>query len=358
MKTGMAMMTAAILCTTAQAQAPVPKVECGTPPLNLNRAAVMKFYEENIYGVRQDMKDFQSKIKVVSSEELPELNGIRKVVEINTMTPIGESTFHAYAYFPRREGKAPTFVCIRKGNKQVPPDTDDPKGGDILPVIELLRRGYAGVDFGCEEAFPDGDGPFKNLTRAPNAWGTLSTWALACSRVMDYLETEPLADNEKVAIVGLSRRGKTALWAGATDTRFAMVVPVGSGCFGARALTRNVNGETIERILKSFPFGSRRIARSSSARTSRCPLISIGSWRRSPRGSWWCAPARTTGGLVRAGRWPAGNFPVRLGKTRRAPTTGFAAAGISCFSRTGLTSWTSPHPMVGNDLRGFMGILR
>lgn len=254
MKTGMAMMTAAILCTTAQAQAPVPKVECGTPPLNLNRAAVMKFYEENIYGVRQDMKDFQSKIKVVSSEELPELNGIRKVVEINTMTPIGESTFHAYAYFPRREGKAPTFVCIRKGNKQVPPDTDDPKGGDILPVIELLRRGYAGVDFGCEEAFPDGDGPFKNLTRAPNAWGTLSTWALACSRVMDYLETEPLADNEKVAIVGLSRRGKTALWAGATDTRFAMVVPVGSGCFGARALTRNVNGETIERILKSFPF--------------------------------------------------------------------------------------------------------
>ena len=186
-------------------------------------------------------------------------------------------------YVPNeRKGPVPAFMAINfKGNHATGTDPDI-----SLPSLEQVRRyghkykpaergenqrkwpyeyilsnGYAVVTFFRGDVDPDFHDGFRNgvhaavdgdAERRPDSWGTVAAWSWGLSRALDYLETDTDIDSRRVALLGHSRLGKAALWAGASDRRFALVISNNSGCSGA-SLSRRTIGETVARLNRTFP---------------------------------------------------------------------------------------------------------
>ena len=244
------------------------------------RSEILELFATQVYGRTPEQ---QGELTFdVFDEDPSALNGsaIRKQVNIKLTVDQQELNIELLIYLPRSAATkaVPIFTCLNFGGnhtvhtdpaialpksyinpEQLPAeDRRGDKAGRFV-VEQLLARGYglatvyhADADPDFDDGFQNGLHPLLDQLRAPDAWGGVGAWAWALSRTMDYFEQDAQIDQTKVAVGGHSRLGKTALWAGAQDERFAMVISNNSGCTGA-AIARDKQGETIDAINTRFP---------------------------------------------------------------------------------------------------------
>ncbi len=226
----------------------------------LRRNEILELFRENVFG-RIPTTPYNKSFTVIN-EDKNAMNANATLKEINIkISSDGKSLdIHLTLFVPNKIPKpVPAFLLI---DNRGPANTDPSRQvkSEFWPAEEVIARGYAIAVFSNADVDPDNFDDFKNGIhglldrgeRQPDSWGTLAAWAWGASRCMDYFETDKDINKNKVAVVGHSRGGKTALWAGAEDQRFGLVISNESGCGGA-ALARRRFGETVARINSAFP---------------------------------------------------------------------------------------------------------
>ena len=212
------------------------------------------------------------------------------------------ATIHLALFVPKQAaGPAPVFLGLNKcGNHTVAdhpgigfyPDAWQHSGcaknaannngrgaeKDFWCVEYLLDRGYAFATFHESDVDPDRDDftdgvhPHFNLPQPKEMqWGTIAAWGWGLQRGVDYLVTDEQIDSDRIALIGHSRRGKTALLAAAFDERVALVVPHQSGT-GGMAISRNNDQETVERINRVFPHWFNGVFKQFNGKEDRLPV--------------------------------------------------------------------------------------
>ncbi|MEO5683175.1 MAG: hypothetical protein ABIQ88_11080 [Chitinophagaceae bacterium] len=253
----------------------------------VQRPYIFQLFEENVYG-RFPVKKIPIRFAVRETSQQA-LNGlaIRKQIRIY-LHPADSSVYmDLLVYLPAAaKGPVPVFTGYNfSGNHTIANDPAvflagswiDPRGKGVVnnkatdssrgagasqwQVPEILAHGYGVAVAYYGDIEPDNPDGWKTGIRTtlsdvlqikPDEWGAIGAWAWGLARVMDYLQQDKQVDKNRIALIGHSRLGKAALWAGAADQRFAIIVSNESGEGGA-ALSKRWYGETVGIINQKFP---------------------------------------------------------------------------------------------------------
>ena len=238
------------------------------------RGELLALFEQNIYGTfPRNNCEMTAEKREASADALGGL-ATREQWELQFKSTFGTARIDVLMYRPNHvSAPAPVFAGLNfRGNHTIHNDpqiflcrswianvegnraTEDSRGfqASRWPVETLLQRGYAVVTACYHDIAPDSKEQWHNGVH--QLWqhddgdattGAIGLWAWGLSRIQDWIEGQDSLDANRVAVHGHSRLGKTALWAGANDPRFAIVISNDSGCNGA-ALARRKFGETFE----------------------------------------------------------------------------------------------------------------
>jgi hypothetical protein len=250
------------------------------------RPEIVSLFETQQFGIAPG-RPKDEKFDVIE-KETPALNGkaTRKRIDIHLSSDPKTPVIHLVEYLPAAAKKpVPMLLSI---SFSAPSNTiDDPtlpvgevwdpkthtkipatKGRNFgrISIEPMLDAGIGVATFYYGDIEPDYKEGFADSIRAhylkpgqtargPEDWGSIAAWAWGMSRVQDYFETDKSVDAKRVAIHGVSRLGKTVMWAGAHDQRFAAVIASCSGEGGA-ALSHRDYGETIGHLTapSRFPY--------------------------------------------------------------------------------------------------------
>jgi hypothetical protein len=246
------------------------------------RAEIFKIFEHEVYGISPAWKGKIITAELSSDENALNGTAIKKEIRLTLKNGSKEHSMTMLLIIPKLQKKTPVILGYNfNGNHTVTnekgielakvwprnistapviaPETTRGSSTDAWQVKEIISRGYGLATIYYGDVDPDFDDGFKNgvhglYDKQPDStsWGSIAAWAWGLSRALDYLETVPEVDSKNVIVFGHSRLGKAALWAGATDKRFAGVISNDSGCGGA-ALSKRIFGETVGSINKAFP---------------------------------------------------------------------------------------------------------
>jgi len=248
----------------------------------VQRPYIYGLFEHNVYG-RMPVDTVQVTSGVDSVDSLGvEGVGIRKVVMIyySALGTGGEvsdtgAMLRVVLYLPLKAKKAvPVFVGYNFGGNETVKESPQ------WPLKEILSRGYGVASAWYGDLEPDrNDGWQKGIrTRLagelhiePSEWGAIGAWAWGLNRIADYLQTDKGVDGHRLMVFGHSRLGKTALWAAASDPRWALVISNESGEGGA-ALSKRDFGETVGIINVKFPWWFSPVYKSYGSNVALLPV--------------------------------------------------------------------------------------
>ncbi len=238
------------------------QVETSTQWEAFRRDEILSLLQMQLFGKMIGQPD-RVIFELIEKKDTLKGRAFKKTVDITFIRETESLVLKLWIFVPKNIPKpAPVYLLANnRGDAGLFP-IEQVKAG-FWPVEKILKRGYIAACYNVKDIDPDSNdnlgfdngihGMIEPAGQRPEyAWGTLAGWAYGARTVMDYFETDSDIDSEKVGLVGHSRGGKTALWAGATDKRFSIIVSNMSGCGGA-ALSRREYGETVKQINTRFP---------------------------------------------------------------------------------------------------------
>ena len=356
---------------------PIPEPCTAANWSNHIRPKILKQFKKEMYGETPPLPDETSYELLAQNDNA--LNGIaiRKEIRIHFSMHNGKKhSMVMLVYIPKNASNdkpAPAFLGLNfKGNHSTNAEKDILKTGIENPdpesqkeecrgcqdfrwiFADVIKRGYASATICYHDIFPDqpkGWGKsilnlFENMENFAGAhpkYSAIGAWSWGLSRAMDCLQNDPLIDSTRVAVHGHSRLGKTALWAGACDPRFKMIISSCSGCGGA-ALARRMFGETYLALGNIMPHWFVSPLKKYFAQEEKMPfdqnfLLALAAPRALAIGSasedLWADPKGEFLSAYHAGKVYALFGSKGLGTNKMPPENKFLTGDISYHIRTG-----------------------